>query len=121
MSSSTATAETKSDLKADDTITSVIDKGLLTWTANYILVQEGDSKNCALVHGTFKGYDADKKQFSFTGEKGKDTTFAMNGAKVRLNKQDSKVEDLKIGDNIVAIVETTGDKDSLKCLMVDRK
>lgn len=113
--------ESKSDLNAGDQVNVCYDKGVLTWTANYILVQEGDSKNCALVHGTFKGYDADKKQFSFTDENGKDTTFAMNGAKVRLNQQASKVEELKIGDKTLAIVETTGDKASLKCLMVDRK
>lgn len=113
--------ESKSDLNAGDAVNICYDKGVLTWTAHYILVQEGDSKNCALVHGTFKGYDADKKQFSFTDENGKDGTFAMNGAKVRLNREDSKVEDIKIGDRTLAIVETTGDKTSLKCLMVERK
>lgn len=113
--------ESKSDLNVGDAVNVCYDKGVLTWTAHYILVQEGDSKNCTLVHGTFKGYDADKKQFSFTDENGKDTILAMNGAKVRLNKEDSKVEDIKIGDKTLAIIETTGDKASLKCLMVERK
>ena len=58
--------ESKSDLNAGDTVNVCYDKGLLTWTAHYILVQEGDTKNCELVHGTVKSYDADKKQVTFT-------------------------------------------------------
>src|SRR4051812_34583819 len=43
--------ETKSDLKVGDMVNVCYDKGLLTWTAHYILVQEGDSKNWELVRG----------------------------------------------------------------------
>jgi hypothetical protein len=113
--------ETKSDLNAGDAVNVCFDKGVLTWTAHYILVQEGDSKNLGLAHGTFKSYDAPKKEFSFTDETGKDWTYAMGNAKVRLNNADSKVEDMKIGDKILAIVETIGDKATLKSLMVERK
>jgi hypothetical protein len=52
--------ESKNNLNAGDPVNICYDKGVLNWTANYILVQEGDSKNCALMHGTFKGYDDDK-------------------------------------------------------------
>jgi hypothetical protein len=45
----------------------------------------------------------------------------MNGANVRLNRQESKVQDVTIGDRTLAIVKTTMDKASLKCLMIDRK
>lgn len=113
--------ESKSDLKADDVVNVCYDKGLLTWTAQYILVQEGDSKNCELRHGTIKSYDVDKKQLAFTDAQGTDLSFTMGNAKVRLNKEDSKVENVKIGDHALAIVEKSGDKETLRCLMVQRK
>ena len=80
----------------------------MTWTAHYILVQEGDTKNCELVHGTVKSYDVDKKQVTFTDHRDKDWTFPMGDAKVRLNREDSKIEDIKIGDRALAIVEKDG-------------
>jgi Cu/Ag efflux protein CusF len=113
--------ESQSDLKAGDAINVCYDKGVLAWTARYILVQEGNSKNWELVHGTFKGYDADKKQFSFTDPAGQDCTFAMGDATVHLNKGASKIEDIKIGDKTLAIVEKVGDKMTLKAVMVERK
>jgi hypothetical protein len=113
--------ETKSDLKADDVVNVSYEKGLLTWTAHYILVQEGDTKNYELVHGTVKSYDVGKKQVDVTNEQGKDLIFTMGDAKVRLNLENSKIEDMKIGDHFLAIVEKTGDKATLKCLMVERK
>lgn len=113
--------ETKSDLNVGDMVNVCYDKGLLTWTVHYILVQEGDSKNWELVRGSVKSYDADKKQLAFTDAAGKESTFAMGDAKVRLNKEASKVEDIKIGDHALAIVEKKGDKATLRSLMVDRK
>ena len=58
--------ESQSDLNAGDPVNVCYDKGLLTWTAHYILVQEGDTKNCELMHGSVKNYDADKKEVTFT-------------------------------------------------------
>ncbi len=116
--------ESQSDLKTGDSINVCYDKGLLTWTAHYILVQEGDTKDCVLVNGTVKNYDADKKQVTFTDPKERDWTFRMTNAKVRLNKQDSKIENIKIGDHALAIVEKTEGgttPGTLKCLMIDRK
>ncbi|HEV3255449.1 MAG TPA: hypothetical protein VG013_01090, partial [Gemmataceae bacterium] len=113
--------ESKSDLKAGEAVNMVFDKGVVTWTARYILVTEGDSKNFELMRGSVKSYDADKKQLSFTDEHGKEWTFAMGDAKVRLNKEDSKVEGLKIGDNAIVIVEKKGDNATLKSLMAERK
>jgi Cu/Ag efflux protein CusF len=109
--------ESPSDLKADDAVSVCYDKGLRTWTANYILVKEGDTKDCQLVQGKFKNYDADKKEFTFTDGLGKDWTNAMGESKVRLNMQDSKIEDVKIGDTVLAIVDQVGDKTTLKCVM----
>jgi hypothetical protein len=109
--------ESPSDLKADDAVSVCYEKGLRTWTAHYILVKEGDTKDCQLVEGTFKNYDPDKKTFTFTDSQGKDWTNAMGDSKVRLNKQDSKIENVKIGDTVLAIVEQIGDKTTLKCVM----
>jgi Cu/Ag efflux protein CusF len=113
--------ESQSDLNAGDTVNVCYDKGLLTWTARYILVQEGDTKNCELVHGTLKNYDVDKKQVTFTDHQDKDWTFPMGKAKVRLNKEESRIEDIKIGDRALAIVEKEGDATTLKCLMFEHK
>jgi hypothetical protein len=113
--------ESKSDLNVGDAVNVLYDKGVLTWTARYFLVQEGDTKNCELMHGTFKGYDVGKKHVSFTDAAGKDVTFPMGDARVRLNMKDSKVEDVKIGDHTLAIVEKVGDKVTLKAVMIERK
>jgi hypothetical protein len=113
--------EGQSDLNAGDSVNVCYDKGLLTWTARYILVQEGDTKKCELVDGTFKSYDVEKKQVTFTDNKEKDCTFSMGDAKVRLNKEDSKIEDIKIGDNALGIVEKDGDVTTLKCMMFEHK
>jgi len=40
---------------------------------------------------------------------------------VRLNKHDSKIEDIKIGDRALGIVEKDGDATTLKCLMFEHK
>jgi hypothetical protein len=45
----------------------------------------------------------------------------MGDAKVRLNKEDGKVEDIKIGDKTLIILEKSGDKTTLKSVMVERK
>ncbi len=113
--------ESQSDLSVGDTVNVCHDKGFLTWTAHYILVQEGDTKNCELIRGSLKNYEAEKKQVTFTDHQGKDWTFPMGSAKVRLNKEDSKIENIKIGDRALAIVEREGDTTTLKCLMFEHK
>jgi len=113
--------ESRSDLNAGDRVNVCYEKGLLTWTAHYILVQEGNTKDSHLLNGTVKNYDADKKQVTFTDHEGKDWTFSMGDAKVRLNGKDSKIGDLKIGDKAIAIVEKIGEATTLKSLMIDRK
>lgn len=113
--------ESKTDLNAGDSIQVCYDKGVLTWTAHYILVREGDTKDFELIHGTVKSYDATKKQLDFTDDTGKDVNFVMGSAKVRLNDKDSKIEEVKIGDHFLALVEKVGDKSTLKCIMVEHK
>jgi ribosomal 50S subunit-recycling heat shock protein len=118
--------ESQSDLKVGDPVNVMYDKGVLTWTARYILVQEGDAKNEELMYGAVKSYDAKKKQLAFTDEDGKERTFEVGEAKVRLCQKDGKTEDgkmddAKIGDHALAIVEKAGNKVTLKSLMIERK
>ena len=114
--------EGKSDLKAGDTVNVCHDNGTFTWTAHYVLVRTGDTKDCVLRHGSVKSYTPETKQLLITDESGKDATFTMGDAKVRLNKEESKIGDIKIGDKFLVIVETPkGEKENLKCLMVSRK
>src|SRR5580700_4379949 len=108
--------ESQSDLNAGDAVNVCYDKGLLTWTAHYILVQEGDTKNCELVHGTIKSYDAEKKELAFVDQQGKELSLPLGSAQVLLNQAASKIQDMKIGDHALALVEKTGDKTTLKSL-----
>jgi hypothetical protein len=112
--------ETKSDLKVGDTINVCYDKGTFTWTAHYILVQEGTSRNSELIRGKVKGYDADKKELTFTNELKKDASYSMGKALVRLNREDIRIENVKIGDHALLIVDTVDGKTILRSVMVDR-
>jgi hypothetical protein len=113
--------ETQNELNAGDPVNVCYDKGVLHWTANYILVQEGDTKTATLVHGTVKNYDPDKKQVTFTDSADRDHTYSVDNAKVKLNKLDSRIADVKIGDNALAIVEAAQEGSAVKSLMIDRK
>ena len=108
-------------LKADDQVSVCCHKGALTSTAHYVLVREGDTKDFQLMRGSFKNFDADKKTFTYTDVDNKDWTFPMNNAKVRLNMQASKIEDIKVGDSTLAVVEEIGETRTLKDLMVSNQ
>jgi len=112
--------ETEGDLHENDHVHVWYDKGTFTWTAHYILVQEGGAKNRWLMHGTVKNYDADKKELTFTSQ-ASNWTFPMGDVKVRLNREDSKIGHIKIGDKALAIVEKIGEVTTLECLMIERK
>ncbi len=112
--------EGKSELKAGDAISVCYDKGLANRTAHYILVQEGTFKNCELVQGTVKSYDADRKELTFTNLSKQTTAYAMGNAGVRLNMEDSKIEDVKIGDHALLVVDTADGKSTLQSVMIKR-
>jgi Cu/Ag efflux protein CusF len=112
--------ETKSDLKVGDQVSICYDKGLATWTAHYILVEEGAFKNCELIQGNVKAYDADKKELSFTNLSKQTTAYSLGKAPVRVNMDDSKIEDVKIGDNVLLIVDKGDGKPTLRSVMVQR-
>jgi hypothetical protein len=113
--------EGKSDLKAGDSISICYDKGVLTWTAHYILVQEGSQKNSELIRGKIKSYDATKKEMVFTNEFKKDWTYPMGKATVRVNMEEQKIETVTIGDSALLIINTVDGTSTLNCVMVDRK
>jgi len=113
--------ESESDLNVGDTVSVCYDKGTFTWTAHYILVKKDDSKNWKLVQGTFKGYDTDKKELTFTEAGGKDLTFAWGDGKVRLNQKYTSVDNIKIGDKGLFIVDKKGDTTTLKAVVIERK
>ena len=112
--------ESKSNLKAGDAINVCYDKGVFTWTAHYILVQEGKTKNWELIHGVVKSYDADKKELAFTDSVKKNSTFSMGDASVRINMIDSKIGDIKSGDQALLLVDTVEAKSTLRSVMVER-
>jgi hypothetical protein len=113
--------ESPTGLKADDAVVVCSANGTATGTARYILVKEGATKDCKLVRGTFKNYDAATKAFTNTEKDGQDKNYALGDAKVRLNMNASKIEDIKSGDKTLAIVEWVGDKVNLKALMFSRE
>jgi len=113
--------EGKSNLKVGDTVDVFYDSGVVSSTAKYILVREGDAKNSGLVRGSVKSYDSDKKQLVFTDADKKDWTFDTGGAKVRIDDEDRTLREIKVGDHALAIVDTEGSKATLKSLMVHRK
>jgi len=112
--------ESKSDLKTGDPVSICFDKGILTWTAHYILVQEGSAKNSELIRGNVKSYDAATKVLTFTDEAKKDSTYPMGKALVRFHMDNSKIDNVKIGDHALLIVNSTDGKATLQSVMVDR-
>jgi Cu/Ag efflux protein CusF len=112
--------ETKSDLKAGDAISVCFDKGLVTWTAHYVLVQEGTFKNCELSEGIVQGYDPEKKELNFTNHSKQTSVYSLGNAPVRLNMGDSKIEEVKIGDHVLLIVDNADGKTTLRSVMVKR-
>ncbi len=113
--------EGKADLKAGDVVHVCFEKGLTTRTAHYILVKEGDAKNSMLMTAKVKSYDKEKKELVVTDDERKDHTYASADAKVRLNKEDSRADEIKIGDTALLILNNEDGKSTLKHVMITRK
>ena len=114
--------ETKSDLKTGDAIEVCYDKGVVgfTWTTHYILVQEGTTKTCDLIRGTVKSYDSAKGELTFTNQDKTDSTYSLGKSQVRVNMKDSSLDNLRIGDHALIIVDTVDGKAKLESVMVHR-
>ena len=83
-------------------------------------MREGASKDCELIRGNVKGYDAEKKELTFTNENKKDLSYSVGKAMLRVNMEEAKVESIKIGDHALIIVDTVDAKSTLRSVMVDR-
>ena len=113
--------EGKSELKVGDAVSVCHDAGLAKWTAHYILVHEGTTKDSTMWHGTFKSYNADKKELGFINSNKLDAMYAIGDATVRINMKSSTPADLAIGDEALIISNTNDDKvTTLKSVMVQR-
>ena len=112
--------EGKSDLKVGDSVSVCHDAGLVKWTAHYILVHEGTTKGCTLWHGTFKSYNADKKELAFTDSNKKDGMYSIGDASVRVNMKSSSAADLTIGERALIVSSTADGKHTLSNVMVQR-
>jgi len=113
--------ESPRDLKSKDSVCVSCDKDAVVWTANYILVQEGDAQNWSLAHGNVERYDPEKKEVSYEDDQGRTWTFSTIDAKVYVNRVESKFESVKIGERVLALLQKSGDRNSLKNLYITRK
>jgi Cu/Ag efflux protein CusF len=79
--------------------------------AHAILVRTGDFKNAGLAHGKVKSTDANDRSFTTSDADGKDMTFHMNdGAKIRLNDKEAKLNEIKANDRVIIVWEKSGDQ-----------
>lgn len=111
----------QSDLKANDSVCIYYETSGLSWRANYILVQEGESKNWSLAHGTVKSRDSDKKEITYIDDKGRSWTYSTANVSVFINRAEAKVESIKIGERVMTLLQKAGDQTMLKSLYVTRK
>jgi Cu/Ag efflux protein CusF len=111
--------EGKTDLKAGDTITVCYDKGILNRTTHYVLVQEGSEAKSTLVCGTVKGYDAERKELTFTNSDKQDSVYPIGSATMKTKMEDSKIDTVKIGDRALLLLDIVDGKSILRCIMVD--
>ena len=72
--------------------------------------------------GKIKSVAADKNEFVMTDKDGKDWTFSVDkDAKVRLGTKESKLNDLKTGDEVEVRYEKVGEKLAAKEIICERK
>jgi len=109
-------------LKPGEEISLLYVKGVLKSMAEYILVHEGDYKNCRLGGGSFKTWDADQKRLTLTGFDKKAYTFEVGAdTQVQLAGKSSKIDELKLGDQATVIYDRVGDKLMIRQLIADRR
>jgi len=108
-------------LKEGDGVHVCYDKGITARTAMYILVREGDTKNGQLVGGKIKSFDKEKKEVTITDQDSKDFTYPVGDAKVRINSEESKLDEVKVGNQVILILDGPEGKTTLKNVIVYRK
>jgi hypothetical protein len=109
------------ELKAKDAAMVHCDTSAVTWTATYILVQDGETANWSLDRGNIEKYDSESKQISYADEQGRSYRFSTMGAKLYINRVESKFESVKIGEPVLALLKKAGDQPTLKAMYITRK
>jgi Cu/Ag efflux protein CusF len=110
--------ESKNDLKASDPVSVFYDDGVTSNTAKRILVQEGDFKNCWLYRVSVKSFDSAAKKVTFHNALDKnDYVFTMGDAKVQLNGQNADMQNIKIGEAALIVVDSPGPNAKLRAVM----
>jgi len=72
--------------------------------------------------GKIKSVSADRNEVVVTDSNGKDLTFQTDGqSKVQLNNKDSRLNDLRVGDQVTVTFDKEGDKMIAKRIDCDRK
>jgi len=100
------------DLKVNDSVSLVYDKGVTKNTASFIYVHKEGSKE-ELGRGKIKDVTP-KGEVVLTDLNNKDWTFGTDGGKIQLAGKEGKVSDLKKDDMITVIYEKDGEKLMLK-------
>jgi Cu/Ag efflux protein CusF len=115
-----AGAVSKSDLQVGDAIYVSYQKGVFTWTARYVLVQEGVTAHCTLLSGNVKAYDTEKDELTFTSDADEVTHCRVGATPITINKAAAAIGAVKIGDHALLIMHDHKGKQRLKSMMIDR-
>ena len=89
------------DVKTGDDLSVGYDKGVLKWTAQYILVHNKENATYELGRGTVKAWDADKGNMQLVDLNNKEWTFHMPAdSRVQVNADAKKMADIKLGEMV---------------------
>jgi len=113
--------DSSAELKVKDAVMAHCDTTAVTWTATYVLVQDGESANWSLDRGNIVKYDSESKQISYADEQGRPYQFSTTDAKLFINRVESKFESVKTGEPVLALLKKAGDRSTLKSMYVTRK
>lgn len=111
----------QSELKVNESVCVYCNNDGLGLTALYVLVQAGETKDWTLGDGVFKKHDQQQKQVTYTDDKGRDYTYSSEQVKVYINDMESKLDSIKVGERVLALLPKAGDRRILKNLYVTRK
>jgi len=113
--------DNSTELKAKDAVMVHCDSTAVTWTAMYILVQEGESANWSLDRGNIEKYDSENKVIIYADERGRSYRYPTMDAKLFINRVESKFESIKIGEPVLVLLKKAGDRTTLKAMSITRK
>jgi Cu/Ag efflux protein CusF len=100
------------DLKPNDEVSLVFDKGVTKNTAEFVYVHK-DGKDEELGRGAIKAIN-DKNELVLTDLNNKEWTFKADTSKIELAGKEGKLSDLKAGDKVTVIFMKKGNDLMLK-------